>query len=153
MWNSREDVGSNPTLTTRLNNNKIKVMSKINLPKLTVALNSKNPETQNILISTMILLGVPVYEDTTCFDPAYPYVYWDGDRITQTVDATSKSIVCETVEEFLSYFVYNKIVTIALTDEYDAKVTETKVIVGCQTISFEKVEEVYNTMVKLRKSK
>lgn len=125
-------------------------MSQINLPKKTVAFDSTDPNSQNILIATMRAMGVPVYENTKCFDPKFPYIYWDRDHITQTKDASNKDIVCSTIEEFLSHFIKQNSKTIRLSDKYDAIVSGDEIEVGCQTIPFEKVREVYKAMLELR---
>lgn len=86
----------------------------------------------------------------------YPVIVWDKE------DSDSGLGICGDV---YSYDKYNSldsflkkeagkisgIITVDLTDDYEAKINKDNIEVGCQVIPFEKVEEVYNKMKELRK--
>lgn len=109
-------------------------------------LDSTNPMIQNMVIAWLRKEGVPVYSDTTEYDSTYPILYWDGEHITQTM---SQKDVQYSVEEFIDqFFISYKTIEIGSYSSVIDSGIEIKV--GCQTISFETVEEVYNEMKKLR---
>ncbi len=78
------------------------------LPEKQIILNSKDPKTQDIIISMFKAMGLPVYKNTNCFNPTYPYIIWDGAKLVQTRYNNQKShqaIFAHTMEKFMSYFV------------------------------------------------
>jgi len=130
-------------------------MKKITvLPEVKIVLNTKDPQTQNIIISMFKAMGIPVYGDTQYFDPIYPYLLWDGTELCQTRDNKLKHdnrIFVSTMEEFMSYFVIiGDVYIVKISDKYNAEITKECLKVGCQTLSFELVEELYNTMERLQ---
>ena len=107
--------------------------------------------TVNLLIDIMRKLGVKIYENSQEYDPEYPYVVWDGDNISQIRSLSHHNRrEINTIEEFVRQFAETTSKTIKLNDEYEVTIKADKVIVGCQEITFEKLEEVWNTMLEIR---
>ena len=104
----------------------------------------------NLLISIMKNLGVPIYGESQEYDPEYPHLVWDGRCITQSVEISKWRGQINTIEEFVRQFTDMSSKTIKLTDDYNATITADKVKVGCQEIPFEKLEEIWNTMLEIR---
>jgi hypothetical protein len=104
----------------------------------------------NLLISIMKNLGVPVYVESQEYDPEYPHLVWDGRCITQSVEISKWREPVNTIEDFVRQFTEISSKTIQLTGDYSAYITADKVVVGCQEITFEKLEEVWNTMLEIR---
>ena len=121
------------------------------LPKQELVFTNTDEFAVNLLIDIMRKLGVKIYENSQAYDPEYPYLTWDGDNISQarsTHFGNRREI--NTIEEFVRQFAETTSKTIKLNDEYDVTITADKVIVGCQEITFEKLEEVWNTMLEIR---
>lgn len=125
---------------------KNKVMDKFYLEA------STSPVTQKAVIDFCNSLGICVFEDTCDFDPNYPVLGWDGDQIMQyrRTDDDGPTLplgqFIETVARLISS-------TKMKVGEYEAIVQADKVKVGCQTIPFEQVKQVYDKMVELRSKK
>lgn len=93
-------------------------------------------------------LGVPVFKDTTEYDPEYPRLIWSHSpknvTQTQTEDPSSAQKVV-TIAEFVALFeIPEKPTTIKvenISKEYSATVTKEAIIVGCQTIPAQKFKE------------
>jgi hypothetical protein len=65
------------------------------------------PETQNQIINLFKENNIPVFSDTNKFDPSYPYLCWNYERLSQTryEDINISNIEFYfNVEEFLSIF-------------------------------------------------
>ena len=119
---------------------------KEHLPQKEFQLDSTNPITQNMVIDFLRKEGIPVYEGTTEYDPSYPILFWGGENITQSRAEKDKKY---SVEEFIDQFFTNyETVNVG---KYSTIIDNGyEIEVGCQTISFETVEQVYNEMKKLR---
>lgn len=122
-------------------------------PSKKVAFDCKDEVLVNLVIKLLRDTDLEVYEDTTKFDPTYPYVVWDGDCLTQYIDLEEhEDIVIETdMGKFLKHFFLEEKIVITLTEDYNAVVYADEVKVGCQTIPAEKIEEVYKAMKSLSK--
>lgn len=124
------------------------------LPEVKILLNNKNPETQKIIISMFKAMGLPVHEDTKSYDFMYPYLLWDGVELCQSrhnIHISDQEIFVKTMEEFMSYFVtIGDVHIVKISDKYNAEITKESLKVGCQTLSFELVKELYNTMERLQ---
>lgn len=131
--------------------NKIKVMKlKKELPKHEIVFTNTSPFKVNLLLDILGRLGVAIDSNTIAYDPDYPYLVWGSSNcITQSKTTIDKREV-NTIEDFLEYFVEDDTRTIYLTDDYQAIVKSDKIIVGCQTISYEKLKEVWDTINALR---
>lgn len=132
-------------------------------PQYRIALGSSVTETEvTQLINLLRLLGVPVYEETAEFDPEYPTLVWDESHVTQSKLSPEEycgpsrggGVIVETASEFVSHFLEDKsIVEVRLNSKYSAKINvkEQRVEVGCQSIDFDRVEELYNKIFKHKK--
>jgi hypothetical protein len=120
-----------------------------------------NIETINSTLKVLVAMGVPVAEDSLEFDRSFPHIAWRGDEsdvaerhisLTKAVFSTPEYIAT-TFPAFISHFIKSEPepVKLRLTDDYEAVATAESVQVGCQTIPFDKVKELYNTMIKLQK--
>lgn len=110
-------------------------------------LSTKDPEIQLLVIELLKAHSIQVHSDTTEYDPRFPYLVWDYNDLTQTKMCLPEE--ARDLKQFLSIFFVDT-VKIQLTKEYEAVVGKEEVKVGCQTIPFGKLEEVYNTVKKLR---
>lgn len=123
---------------------------KKELPKHEIVFTNTSPFKVNLLLDILERLGVEISNETQAYDPDYPYLVWgSGGCITQGKAVLGRESV-DTIEAFLEYFVEDDIRTIQLTDDYQAIVKSDKIIVGCQTISYEKLKDVWNTINALR---
>jgi hypothetical protein len=110
-----------------------------------------NPDVQEAIMLLLKSKGVPVYEGVYFPDTKYPYLSYDGERITQTrsekAEGDYKDI--DSVEEFISSFTKPNPV-LELTNDYKAVVNYKNSIVevGCQRIPFDKVKELYELTIK-----
>lgn len=119
---------------------------KEHLPQKEFQLDSNNPSIQKMVIDFLRKEGIPVYGGTIEYDPSYPILFWDGRNITQSSTEKDKKY---SVEEFIDQFFINyETVKVGTYTTLIDNGNEIKV--GCQTISFETVEKVYNEMKKLR---
>lgn len=119
---------------------------KEHLPQGQFQLDSTNELIQNMVIDFLRKERILVYEDTTEYDPSFPILVWDRGIICQSKTERDKKY---SVEEFLDQFFYKD--TIFNLGDYSTIISNGNVIkVGCQTISFETIEKVYNEMKKLR---
>jgi hypothetical protein len=128
-------------------------MKKTLIPSREIMLNSKNESIQNLIISMFKVMGIPVYKGTTNYDSSYPYLMWDGNELTQSRECTSYGdrIMVNSMEEFMSHFIPGTNTHIVeISDRYDAVITKESVKVGCQTVSFELVKEIYEKMKSLQ---
>ena len=128
-------------------------MKNVTQPSKKVAFNCKDEVLVNLVIKLLRDTDLKVYEDTTEFDPTYPYVVWDGDHLTQYIYLEGdEDLVIETdMGKFLKHFFIEEKIVITLTEDYNAVVYAHEVKVGCQTIPAEKIEEVYKAMKNLSK--
>jgi len=126
---------------------------KSNSLSLRIKYNNTNPLYVNILIKALRELNIPIYSEVSTFDPEYPYLGWDGSVITQYVElggTDGRVIIVNSIEEFIAALTIPDEIRMKLTDDYEAIISADKVKVGCQTIPFEKVKELYDNMVSLR---
>lgn len=134
--------------------NKIKNMKTVvKLPKQSLYLGNSNPSIQNMVINFFKLHGIPVHKDTTEYDPEYPILKWDGYNLTQSKPSYYNSKK-KSLDKFMESF-FEEIKTpepISISSNYEAKIESDGefVNVGCQRISFEKVKQIYTTMVDQR---
>lgn len=119
---------------------------KEHLPQEEFQLDSTNQLIQNMVIAWLSKEGTPVYSATTEYDPAYPILVWEGGHITQSRAEREKKY---SVEEFLDQF-FDKDTIVNLGGYSTIIDNGNEIKVGCQTISFEAIEKVYNEMKKLR---
>jgi hypothetical protein len=120
-------------------------MRKRTIPSDDYVLAVKSPVAQKAVIDFFNVNSIDVYEDTTEFDPKYPYLYWDADNnyLCQTEDLDDDDkIVVNTVEEFLELF-FSYYPSLQLNEEYTAYIDPKKEIVtiGSEEIPFEKIME------------
>lgn len=118
-------------------------MRKRTTPSDDYVLAVKSPVAQKAVIDFFNVNSIDVYEDTTEFDPKYPYLYWDADNnyLCQTEDLDDDDkIVVNTVEEFLEMF-FSHYPSLQLNEEYTAYIDPRKKIVtiGSEEIPFEKI--------------
>ncbi len=125
-------------------------MGTLRLPKYTISFTSTDRASQELLFTIVKSMDLPIYSGTYGYDRQYPYFFWTGSQISQTRGPLEKEFKCESVEEFLKHF-FQGPVRVSLNEQYEALVEKDAVKVGCQTIPFEKVKEVYDAMVDLRK--
>lgn len=122
-----------------------------------IAFNCTDEILVNLVIKLLRDAGLEVYVDTTKFDPTYPYVVWDSEVLTQYLDLEDGNFdhVETDMGKFIKHFIKyeDDKVIIPLSSEYKATTYADKVVVGCQTIPYDKVKEVFLTMGKLRKAK
>ena len=74
--------------------------------KVYMQLMVKEPEIQNQIINLFKENNIPVFSDTNKFDPSYPYLCWNYNRLSQT-NNENINIAREfyfNIEEFLSIF-------------------------------------------------
>ena len=125
-----------------------------------LVLNTQNPVIQNMVISTLRGGGVNVYENTTEFDPKFPTLIWDRDKITQSTYSPKRYAEIEgalllDVEAFMNKFM-NKFTKpepepkIMQVGEYDAVIGAEIAKVGCQRIPYDVVKAVYECMTEMR---
>lgn len=125
---------------------------KKHMPEQELLFTNTDPFTVDLLLTTLRHLGVNVYDSSKEYDPQYPYVVWDRGYITQTRGATHPNYLkVSTIEEFIKHFVSSKgTKTITLSDDYNAHISQDEVKVGCQTIPYKMVKEIWDTMNELR---
>ena len=89
-------------------------------------------------------LGVPVYSETTVYDPSYPRLLWDGKILTETHSSNSNGSKTEvaSIDEFVALFAPIDFIEVeGISENYNAEVRPDHIKVGCQTISAEKFKE------------
>jgi hypothetical protein len=124
---------------------------KFNTPKVaTICMSSMTPNkfTQDSItraIKYLRELGVPVYSDTTKYDPRYPRLLWDGDMVTQSssLNTHGSKVEVVSVDEFVALFTHRieSIEVSGITERYSAEVFPDHIKVGCQNISADKFKE------------
>jgi hypothetical protein len=125
------------------------MIKKKTLPTEDFELNSQDSTVQKMVIDFCRNNGVPVYEGTKGFDPRYPILCWSPHHknITQRPSHVTKIV---SVEEFLQQF-FSSTEPIKV-GTYDVMVDNgDEITVGCQSITFEQVQEVYMAMKEYRK--
>jgi hypothetical protein len=106
--------------------------------------------TFEILWDYLGTLGVDRYNIEKGYRKDFPYLMWDGTSFCRTSSLSrADSIVVNTVGDFMKHFISSGTEEIQLTSEYKATIHPDKVIVGCQTITKEKVEEILKIMNEL----
>ena len=119
---------------------------KRQIPKEYFQLDSNNPSIQKMVIDFLRKEGIPVLKHTTEYDPSYPILVWDEGTITQSKAERDKKY---SVEEFIDQF-FTNYETVKVGTYTTLIDNGNEIRVGCQIISFETVEQVYNEMKKLR---
>lgn len=130
----------------------LELVNRLTLPKEQFLLLNQEPVVVNLTIMHLRLLGVPIGKNTTSYDRDFPFVFWNGSKIC--LRAASEGVAgYGRAERFIEQFAFTKPTTktIALNKkkEYDCVVHKDKVVVGCQTIDKEKVEEILSIMKEL----
>jgi hypothetical protein len=107
------------------------------------------PEQCFKLVMAAIEKGINVPSETQRypFDSNFPYIIWEDECIYQTKQGTEHYDIRDNLEvvlfddfmEAIKFFNSNKI---RLNSDYEASVNEDHIIVGCQTIPFDKVKEI-----------
>jgi len=123
---------------------------KKNASKLKIQYRNTNPMFVNALLGMLKGTGVAIYENSKEFDPEYPVVGWDGYQVSQFMSTLDSFKVVDTMEEFINELFISDTIEMKLTDDYDATVTADIVRVGCQSIPYDKVKELYDAMTSLR---
>ena len=118
-----------------------------------LVLATQSPTVQNMVIDTLRKNGVTVYGNIKGFDPGYPTLIWDGSQLTQTVNSpkgysVDMSARLLSTEEFIEKFVGTTVMEVG---DYQATFDKDEVKVGCQTIPYDVVKELYDRMTELRK--
>ena len=123
---------------------------KFNTPKVvTICMSSMTPNkfTQESItraIKYLRELGVPVYFDTTEYDPEYPRLLWEYGQVTQSssLNPPGRKAEVVSVDEFVALFTPIESIEVSdITENYSAEVFTDHIKVGCQTISAEKFKE------------
>jgi hypothetical protein len=124
------------------------------LPKDDFYLNVASPIVQELVIKMFVDAGIPIYDETEQdgYDMDYPYLVWDQGKLSQSASNRSCRILLQ-LEEFLSHFFEPAKAQIAISDDYVAEVKQDEIVVGCQHISFDAVQNVYLKMLELRGEK
>lgn len=89
-------------------------------------------------------LGVPVYRETTEYDPNYPRLLWDGNQLTESssTNLNRKKTEAASIDEFVALFTPIDFIDVEwISESYNAQVYPDHIKVGCQTISAEKFKE------------
>lgn len=129
------------------------------LPNQKIRLNIDNQILTEIAIDVLNAHNVRIYCGTleSGYDKNYPYLLWDHDQLTQVAAEYSRTdlVDCCSLEAFFSYFFEStrKTKDIRISDQYTATVMADKIVVGCQTIDFDTVKQVYDAMLELRNQK
>lgn len=91
----------------------------------------------------------------TAYIKKYPYIFWDGFKVAQTLSQKSFGI-CVSFTEFKKFLKGQGkcpyIKNLQLNDEYDATITKENVKVGCQQFSHEIIKKLYLESQKALKS-
>jgi hypothetical protein len=119
-------------------------------PTKRIFLNSTNPVDQAMVIAFFKQNEIPVYENTTGFDPVYPYLLWDAGKFLIQARACISDApyeIVNTATEFVELFM-EKQEQVKLNEEYTATIDRKNrlVRVGCQEISFERVDELFKVI-------
>ena len=111
-----------------------------------------SPALQKAVIDFCNSLGIPVYEEVCDFDPRYPVLGWNGEQIMQykRVGDTRPTLSLAQFMERITWLIPSAKMKVG---EYEAVVEADRVYVGCQTIPFEQVKQVYDKMEELRQGK
>lgn len=75
---------------------------------------------------------------------------WTGSGVEEFTLPQDWDKALQHIREWVEFVKSNKLQTIQLTFEYKAEIHKDKVIVGCQTIPKEKIEEILDIMSKLK---
>lgn len=139
---------------TQLKTQKMEMKITPNLPvgKTRITLDINDEATFNLLWNHFKSMGGNMYRAEVGYDKEFPYLLWENNefqRSSSPCAAYSYNVSVNTVQEFLSYFTKLTSKTIPLTDRYEAVVHADKVVVGCQTITKEKVVEILGIMNEL----
>jgi beta-lactam-binding protein with PASTA domain len=92
-------------------------------------------------------LGVPVFEDTTEYDPEFPRLLWSQctQEISQSRSEGNNVKTVDSIAEFVALFEVpekpTEILVENISQDYGAVVTKDAIAVGCQTIPAEKFKE------------
>lgn len=133
----------------------------INLPKHTTYVlkymgTEQSRKDINTAIAFLRSLQIPVWYETTEFDPAYPHLKWcpDQKHLTQTKnckDFRDNVVITACLSEFLSSFFLEEPKAVKISDEYTAVIRDSYVEVGCQKIEFSTVKEIYELVLEKQK--
>ncbi len=91
--------------------------------------------------------GVPMYEQTTEYDPEYPRLLWSQctQEISQSRSDGNSVKTVDSIAEFVALFEVpekpTEILVKNISQSYNAMVTKEAIAVGCQTIPAEKFKE------------
>lgn len=114
-----------------------------NYPESDIVFTGTNPVEQEMIIAFFKQNGIPVYEGTNKYDPAYPYVKWNGMHLTQCQQILPEdNRPVDSAVEFVGLFI-KEAKTITLNSCYEATINydDQTVKVGCQTFPFSKIRE------------
>ena len=109
-------------------------------------LNNTNPAIQKMVIDTLRSSGINVWHGTKEYDKEYPYLYWDGEMLTQSYNDSDLL----GLEEFMAEFAKKASIRVKLNDSYTATVHEDGIEVGCQSFSHSVIEELAEAIIKVK---
>ena len=112
-------------------------------------LDSSDPIIQQMVIDTLKKNDINVYGYTKEFDPEYPFLKWDGEKLSQCRKSYGAKLY--NLKDFMHRFESEPhIHTLQLNDNYKAVVDlkERTVKVGCQTFDFEMINKLLELMIK-----
>ena len=134
--------------------------NKIRLPYAPVMCRESTPDKVALTIKYLKLLGVPHSMMLNGYNPKYPYLFWDGDHLSITNGNINELNHVTLLEDFISLFEHQHNVqlgwfasiTLDEAKEQYAYVYKDEVRVDIKSIPFSKIEEIYKTMLELRKN-
>lgn len=108
---------------------------------------------RNIIISIAETVKIPVHlgakNESDIID--YPNLCFSDGEICGLIRYPDESYRELSIGSFIDLMIsYKHPFEIQLTEDYKAVISQTEVRVGCQFITFEKVEEVYNAIQKMK---
>jgi hypothetical protein len=128
-------------------------MKKTITPEKSFVLMDTNPDSVNFVIHVLKAMGIDMGDTITGYDPYFKHVCWRErvNEIDQVVRPEDWGLQIETKEEFISLFLKKEPEFIETKiNDYDTSIYADHIQVGCQKISFDKVESVYKGMLELQ---
>lgn len=128
--------------------------NKIRLPYAPVMCMETTPDKVALTIKYLKLLGVPHSMMLSGYNPKYPYLFWDGDHLSITNGNINELNHVTLLEDFISLFEPQHSAQITLDEAKEQYVYVYKDVIRVNTTSipFSKIEEIYKTMLELRKN-
>ena len=119
--------------------------------KKEVVLDVTSPLLQRAVIAYFKQNGIPVYANTRDYDENYPYLYWNGEMLTQRKRSDTFQVTVGSIEEFLQ--VFEVVNSFQLSDTCSARIDYRRhvVEVGDQEFDFDKMFELAEILRKYKK--